>query len=177
MRIYLDSSAYLKGFIEESQSGKVTEILNKCKAGRLTVVISVWTLSECISVLDKALNKRISPDQMDSIATKMLAYAFNFEKEGKLDIVEPDGKMIYRSWAYIRWYHLSADDALHTICATVGQSDALVMADGRFASMLKNPEKMDDPRILAQRPRIEFKVLDLFNDKDCRELEGLIKSL
>jgi hypothetical protein len=63
------------------------------------------------------------------------------------------------------------------MCATVGQSDALVMADGRFASMLKNPEKINDPRILAQRPKIEFKVLDLFDDKDCKELDRLIKSL
>lgn len=180
MKIYLDSSAFLKGFVEEPDSNIITDIVEKSESGKLPLVISVWTLSECISVLDKARQiDRISEKQMNDTIIKMIAYAFNFERKGTdyLDIVEPDGNMIYHSIAYIRWYHLSADDALHTMCAASRRVDALVLADGNFANRLKNPEKIDDPRLLAARPRIEFKVLDLNNDKDLEALGSLIQGL
>jgi predicted nucleic acid-binding protein len=98
MRIYLDSSVYLKGFIEEERSDIVEKVFDRCKEGRLTIIISIWTLSECISVLDKGvMNNRISSSQMNDILTNMLSYTFNLEREDKLVIVEPNADIIYHS--------------------------------------------------------------------------------
>lgn len=118
-KFYLDSSAYVKGFRNERYSEIVHDILEKCEQGKLIVVISEWALNECIAGLDKAcyLKRMISKQEMDDIIRNMLIYSHDYEEKMCIEIVQPEPEMIHKSVAFIRWYHLSADDALHTVCA------------------------------------------------------------
>lgn len=83
-RIYLDTSAFIKGFRNEERSEIVHSILEKCTNGQLTVVISLWTLAESLSALDKAYSKKgsISLPEANSTISRMLDYSYNLNKEG-----------------------------------------------------------------------------------------------
>jgi len=177
-KFYLDSSAYVKGFRNERYSEIVHDILEKSEQGKLIVVISEWTLNECIAGLDKACHlKHIIPkEEMDDIIRDMLIYTHDYEGKGCIEIVQPEPGMIHKSVAFIRWYHLSADDALHTVCAESREVNALVLEDMHFSNMLKQPKKIEDPRE-EQCPKIQFKVLNLADSNDYMELQSIITNL
>lgn len=178
MRIYLDSSAYLKGFWNEDKSEIVHDIMEYCERGKLEIVISTWTLAECMSVIDKACyNKRISFDEMDNTIKRMLAFSFNNERKGRLVLVRPDWNMMEKSFAYIRYYHLSADDSLHAMCANVPPADLMVLADRGFSYILKNPDEPRNEQELLERPKIDFKVCNLLYEPDLGELQTILKGL
>jgi predicted nucleic acid-binding protein len=55
-RIYLDTSAYLLRFSDEKPlSEAISLIFRKCEEGKLTLVTSLWTLSEGVAALDQAI--------------------------------------------------------------------------------------------------------------------------
>lgn len=178
MQIYLDSSAYLKGFRNEEKSEIVHDIMELCEREKLKIVISTWTLAECMSVIDKACNNnKISADEMDDMIKRMLAFSYNNGRKGCLVLVRPDWNMMERSFAYIRWYHLSADDSLHAMCANVPPADILVLADKGFSYMLKNPEEPRDRQELLERPKIHFKVSNLLHEPDFGELQTMLHNM
>jgi predicted nucleic acid-binding protein len=178
MQIYLDSSAFLKGFRNESKSELVHDIMELCERGKLKIVISTWTLAECMSVIDKACRGgKISVTEMNNIINDMLSFSFNNERKKRLQVVRPDWSMIEKSFAYIRWYHLSADDSLHTICTDVLPADLLVLADWYFADALKNPDKPRNEQDLRERPNIHFEACNLLSDHDYSELRSRLPAL
>jgi len=176
MRIYLDTSAFIKGFRNEERSEIVHSILEKCANGQLVIVLSLWTLTESLSALDKAYNMKgsISQPEANSIIARMLSYSYNLNKEGHLDIIEPDGDIITRSWAFISRRHLSADDALHTMCAMIGKSDIMLLADNYFASMLKKEREVSTAEDIAEE-QYSFEILNLLEDQDYERLERQIR--
>lgn len=173
-RIYLDTSTFIKGFRNEERSELVHNILEKCANGHLTVVISLWTLAESLSALDKAYNKKglISLPEANSTISRMLGYSYNLNKEGHLDIIVPDGDIITRSWAFISQRHLSADDALHAMCAMIGKSDIMLLADSYFASMLKKEREVLAAEDISEH--YSFEVLNLLDDQDYETLKNRI---
>ena len=178
MKIYLDSSAYLKGFWKEYRSDVVLDVMELCETGKLDIVISTWTLAECISVIDKACNnKRISSEEMDDTLKRLLAFSFNNERKGRLILVRPDWTMIEKSFAYIRYYHLSADDSLHAMCANIPPSDMMVLADRGFSHFLKSPEEPKNEQELLERPKIDFSVCNILNDSDLADLRSTLERL
>lgn len=85
MRIYLDTSAYLKGFNEEYRSDVVEDIFDKCEKGRLEIVTSLWTISEAIAALDQAFRKKgvISRPVRNSTISSLLGKTVDLGKCGK----------------------------------------------------------------------------------------------
>lgn len=174
LRIYLDTSAFIKGFRNEERSELIHRILEKCANGKLAAVISLWTLSESLSALDKAYSKKgsISLPEANSAISRMLGYSHNLHKEGHLDIIVPDGDIITRSWVFISQRHLSADDALHAMCAMIGKSHIVLLADNYFASMLKKEKEVVTAEDISEQ--YSFEVLNLLEDQDYERLKSQI---
>lgn len=174
MRIYLDTSVFLKRFNEENGSDIIRKIFAKCQESKITLVISQWTLGESISTLDRACRRRIlSFDEMNSLVIEMLLLIQELQRRGHLVLIEIDSELITQSWAFIRFNHLSADDSLHAICAMIGKSDVFLMEDDYFSKMLTNPDENapeDTPT-----PRIAFNVLDMGNPEDTKKLDEIIR--
>ncbi|ABM80021.1 type II toxin-antitoxin system VapC family toxin [Hyperthermus butylicus] len=55
MRVYLDSSAIVKRYIEEDGSETVAEFYEKALDGEITLAFSIWNVGEVLGVLDKYL--------------------------------------------------------------------------------------------------------------------------
>src|SRR3972149_2402734 len=53
MRLLLDANAVLKRYIAEPGSDAVESVYRTADAGRVQLVYSLWTLGECLGVLDR----------------------------------------------------------------------------------------------------------------------------
>ena len=53
MRLLLDANAVLKRYVAEPGSDVVETIYRAADAGRVQLVCSLWTLGECLGVLDR----------------------------------------------------------------------------------------------------------------------------
>src|SRR5437879_13855720 len=53
MRFLLDANAVLKRYVSEPGSVIVTKVLGAADSGQASLVYSLWTLGECLGVLDR----------------------------------------------------------------------------------------------------------------------------
>lgn len=130
MRIYLDSSALVKKFSKEEGSEIIEEIFKKCEGGKLVLVVSQWTINECITAFDKSFKRGdIDGYQMNSDIIDLVSLIENLRRKGCVEIVPIYDDTITQSVGFIRFNHLSADDSLHALCAMLGSSNMLLMHD------------------------------------------------
>lgn len=139
IRIYLDSSAFLKRFNEEPGSEIIMEVFEKCEMGKITVVISQWTINETIVAFDKLtrMSKGVNFNEINYKIIEAISWIENRKREGNVELVKINDELISNSIAFIRFNHLSADDAMHAYCAIMGMTNVLLMDDSRFSYWLK----------------------------------------
>ena len=101
-----------------------------------------------------------------------ISWIENNRQTGNVEIVLIDDDLITHSARFIRFNHLSADDALHAYCAGAADSDLLLMQDSRFAYWLKNPDVVgrEEERM---RPKYHYHVIDLNDRSDAELLESM----
>ena len=160
MRIYLDTSAFLKEFSEEIGSEIIHKIFKKCQNGQVTIITSRWTRNESAAALDR---KHIRSDITNSERDRIIFIILKRIEELGQRIVEIrlTNEVLGGSSGIITDKHLSADDALHLFSVNVGKCDAFVLADNRFADRAKNGG--------------DFEIFNLLNEDDCNRLEAFLE--
>ena len=106
MKIYLDTSAFVKRYCEEEGSEIVNEIFESGKE----IVTSYWTLAEATAAIDKKVTKRqISAEERDFVLSFLLSDVFDRN--------------------IILTHHISADDALQLFSCIVSLSPIFLASD------------------------------------------------
>lgn len=179
IKIYLDTSAYVKGFNEEYRSDVIEEIVDKCGQGKLEIITSWWTISESVAALDQAFKKKglIAKPQRNAIISSLLGKTADLSKQGLLTLVETNEKIIVASWEIIRRMHLSADDSLHLFTAKVGQCDLMVVADDYFWQRFKAGPEIEEEEDIGEEMHFPFDIYNILIDEDYKLLKSKIKSL
>jgi len=167
MRIYLDTSALIKQFSSEERSDIINAIFHKCHEGELTIVTSYWSLLETMAAIDRKYNQRheIRIDERDSALQTLLAYSYGLGFEETVELIPiPDEMHLARMVSIIITNkHLSADDSLQLVSARIGECDLFILADNRFAKIIKEDEEQE-----------KFKVYNIIDDNDYIDLKGLL---
>jgi len=167
MRIYLDTSALIKQFSSEERSDIINLIFQKCRRGELTIVTSYWSLLEAMAAIDRKYYQRheIRIDERDSVLQTLLAYSYGlgFEETVELVPIPSETHLARMISIIITNKHLSADDSLQLVSARIGECELFILADNRFAKILKEDEAEE-----------KFKVYNIINDHDYRELNSLL---
>ena len=156
-RVYLDTSAYLKEFSQETGSETISRIFSACERGKVVVVTSQWTLSESIAAVDRKCRRgEINPDERDTVIATILDKTMELVKKDNLVLVPVTSQLVQASWRVILERHVSADDSLHLLSALVTLSEIFVAADD----------------YLIERAREEgFDSYDVEEKEDCKKLE------
>lgn len=172
IRIYLDSSAFVKRFNEEDGSEIVRGIFDRCEMGELVVVLSQWTINETVVAFDKVrrMSKRVTANDVNNKMIDVISWVENRRREGKVELVGIDDDLIANSMGFIRFNHLSADDSVHAYCAAMGRSNLILMDDKRFSYWLKNPDSQsqEDEGV---RPHYSYHVINLSEPDDVEKLK------
>ena len=122
MTVFLDTSAFVKRYIEESGSGRVLEIGHA--ADRM--ILSVICLPEIISTLNRLLRER----KLTGSQYHELKHIILDDLEG-IEICGLTPEVLLRTMNCLERYPLRAMDAIHLGCALAVEADLFVSADKR----------------------------------------------
>jgi predicted nucleic acid-binding protein len=122
MKVYLDTSAYAKRFIEETGSDMIENILTDATEIGLSII--------CIPELLSALNRRrreksISKSQYSDIKVRLA------EEIADANIIQLTDAVIESTTILLEKNILRAMDAIHIACAKEWQADIFLTSDKR----------------------------------------------
>ena len=161
MRVYVNTSAYVKEFSEEKGTETVRKIFNACEAGKVNIVTSLWTLSESIAAVDRKFRRgEISLDDNEITIATIIERSILLARKGSLFLVMPRAELMVASWRLIVSKHVSADDALQLFSSIVSLCTIFIAADDLLVRIAKEEE------------------LESFNieeEKDCKRLRAKLK--
>lgn len=128
MKVFFDSSALAKRYIDEEGSDDVEQICRKAKV----LSVCIICLPEIISALnrlkrEKQLNKRQYEKTKESLISDL----------EEADFYNLTPKVINHSIQLLEKYKLRTMDALHIACALISQTDLFVSSDQRQLAAAK----------------------------------------
>lgn len=122
MKVFFDSSALAKRYIDEKGSDKVEEICRKTD----TLTVSIICLSEIISALNRLRREKI----LNTNQYKKIKSALIKDLE-TADLYNISSRVIQLSIDLLERYTLRVMDSFHIGCAIIADVDLFVSADQR----------------------------------------------
>lgn len=134
MRIFLDANAVLKRYVAEPGSDVVVRIFQAADAGRTTICYSLWTVGECLGVLDRLDRQgRMPRDGLARGRRALLGESARLARLGVLSITPLRAKLVRRSWTLLLKHHVYAADAIQVAAALHVRADVLLTSDAQVA--------------------------------------------
>jgi len=146
MNIYIDSSAYVKEYHDETGSDKVHRIFENSRKGVDVILISLWTISETINAIDKHfMRHEFNEEEYRTVLGAIFSDLLDMMENKNLKIIDIETNLVKMSWEYISSEHLSAADSLHLVTAIRSNADIFYAADKRLtrAATSKNLKAVD----------------------------------
>ena len=138
VRIYLDSSAYIKEFSSEKGSEAVEKIFEIYSRGKIDIATSQWTIGESIAAIDRKQRRgEITDEEMRDNIASVLGRSYELAQNEKFNIVPVRPELVTASLKYVTAHHVSADDALHLFSDIVSLSEIFVAADAHLVNAAK----------------------------------------
>ncbi len=132
MRIFLDTSAYAKRFVEESGSDEIDSILlHGTELG-----LSIICVPELLSAMNRKLREKvISRSQYSKIKASLS------EEIIDIDIIQLTDNVIKKTIMLLEKNILRSLDAVHIACAIEWKADIFITSDKRQIKAAKNAIK------------------------------------
>ncbi len=128
MKVFFDSSALAKRYIDEKGSDKVEEICRKTD----TLTVSIICLSEIISALNRLRREKIlNKNQYKKIKSALI------KDLETADLYNISSRVVQLSIYLLERYTLRAMDSFHIGCAIVAEVDLFVSSDQRQLAAAK----------------------------------------
>lgn len=167
IRIYFDTSAYVKVFHKEKGSTEAKKIIGYAeKHNNIQIKMSVWTINETIAAIDQKAYQRteISKKEAGISIGRIIRKTKEYSKENSMiSFIPLDNTIVRESIAFIYDSHISADDALHIFTAYLHDCEYFICQDNGIKQKMKNK--------LAIRPeKIKMQILDITKEDDINYL-------
>ena len=129
-KLYLDTSAIVKRYVEETGSESASLIYNKSDVQELTLCFSIWNVGEVIGVIDIYQKRRwITEDQSNKARVNLASETLRLLKFEALELLNLSSAVLTESWGLIRKYRMYQADALQIVQCKRAGADLLVSAD------------------------------------------------
>ncbi|MDI6655823.1 MAG: type II toxin-antitoxin system VapC family toxin, partial [Candidatus Hydrothermarchaeota archaeon] len=112
MRIYLDTSAFVKRYSSEEGSSTINSLFES----EHEIVTSHWTLTEAIAAIDKKVRRRQITETERDLSISVL---FSDILEKNITFIKLSDEFLYPIIEKILAHHISADDALQLFSCIV----------------------------------------------------------
>lgn len=160
VKVYLDTSALIKRYLEEEGTEIVDFLFDKASPD-ITLVISLWNLSESMVAVDKYRRRgALSDGELRGLVRRLIAEIREYWEKGLLKIVPLQPDLLVETWQYILGQHVYAGDAVQLATCRREQCDFLVAADQRLLEVCQrlgiecfNPESTEDRQKIRERFR------------------------
>ena len=153
MRIYLDTSAFVKNYHTEKGSDEIESIFEDAKNGKYTLVMSIWVISETINALDKhRMRKELTQKELNKIVGTILSDISDLMDNNIVEIIDIETELLKVSWEFIINEHLSCSDSMHLVTALQKNCDLFLAADQYLVKIAKKKINAFD----VETEKIEF---------------------
>ena len=132
-QLYLDTSAIVKRYIEESGSALVADIFGAAEQELVLLQFSLWNIGEVIGVLDSYQRRGwITEAEHRHAVSNLAAESVKLVRLGVLSVLAVQHRYLVDTWKLIQRYHIYQADALQTVTATANNASALITADAEL---------------------------------------------
>ncbi|MGH9877007.1 MAG: type II toxin-antitoxin system VapC family toxin [Nitrososphaera sp.] len=138
--VYFDTSAVIKEFVPEVGSDLVDDVSNAARAGKLKVIMSIWSVNEAVAVIDRLTRRPaepLSPSERQQIIATFVERIKDSNEKASFRITPIEHILVTQSRLLIDQLHISPDDALHLYTAWIYDCDYFFIHDNKIVNRLK----------------------------------------
>lgn len=133
-KVYLDTSALVKRYVEEEDSEKIDSLFDKAYNEELILLTSQWNVAEAIFVFDRYQRKNI----LDTMETsKLMQNEMEVMVRMGLFKIVPVSNMIAESIPLILKYHIYVADAIQILACKQEKCDLFVTFDKKLGEVAR----------------------------------------
>lgn len=134
MKVFLDANAVLKRYVSEPGSDPIARVFQSADAGRASLQYSLWTLGECLGVLDRLDRQgRLPRGGLARGRRALLGESSRLARLGILSITPLRATLVRRSWTLLLKHHVYAADAVQIATALHVHADVVLTSDAQVA--------------------------------------------
>lgn len=138
-KIYLDTSAFFKVFVEEERetSDTLERIFALVREKKISIVLSDWVINESFALVDKnKQNGRITQAEAQEILSELVSMIKDKTQYETITFYSITEKIVVASRFVIQEYHIAASDALHVFISAAAECHCFVSADKKLVRKL-----------------------------------------
>lgn len=109
-KVYLDSSALVKRYVNEDGTDIVDSIFKDANLRNTVICASLWNIGEVIGVFDRYDRQKIV--KRTEVLDKFLNEIKRLSSDGLFEVVDINSALIEEAAAYVIRYHIYIADAL-----------------------------------------------------------------
>ncbi|MCC6052938.1 MAG: type II toxin-antitoxin system VapC family toxin [Desulfurococcaceae archaeon] len=128
--VYLDTSAIVKRYVQETGSDIVTSLYSKAWAGDVKVAFSLWNIGEVLGVLDEYYRRGwLRREDYELARLEFLGEILKMLKLRILKAIPVKTSLITKTWRLVEKYHIYQADALQVVSAREVNASEFYTAD------------------------------------------------
>ncbi|MGC1134095.1 MAG: type II toxin-antitoxin system VapC family toxin [Nitrososphaeraceae archaeon] len=159
-RLYFDTSAIIKEFVNEVGSELIDKVTTSAREGHLQVVSSVWSINEALAVIDRKYKKNeITQVQIQTVISTFAKRMIDSSQKSNFFFAPLDHTILVNSREAIKDFHISPSDALHLYTGWVYDCACFLVQDRNFVKQIPMKQYKD------------VKIIDLAFEADRKYLE------
>lgn len=159
-KLYIDTSAFFKTFVEEEASDVVEPLILLAKEKKIEITLSDWLVNESVALIDENRRKeKITDIEVQNILSELVSMMGNEVEYENFTVYPITDKILIASRFAIEEYHINASDALHVFISAVAECDCFISADEKLIHQLTSGSS----KLIAFNIRIKEDVKNLFN--------------
>ncbi len=132
-RYYLDTSAFVKRYVEEPGSARVDKLFSGAYSGRTELCLSQWNILEALVVFDK-YSRRLGVNAKE-ISRVMLREVKTLLRLRSMRLTGVTPSVIKRSMRLVLSHHIYSADAIQIVTAQICGASFFVTADKRLGEV------------------------------------------
>jgi predicted nucleic acid-binding protein len=134
-RVYLDSSAIVKRYVQEKGTDVVDSVFREAEMGACVVCFSMWNVGELATVLDKVERKGMLNAR--EVFGTFLRETMRLRRSGSVDVIPVSSHLIERSTLYVFRHHVYVGDAIQLAASIEASCDQFITSDKRLGDVAK----------------------------------------
>ncbi|MGH9876799.1 MAG: type II toxin-antitoxin system VapC family toxin [Nitrososphaerales archaeon] len=137
LKVYLDSSAIVKRYVEEPGSVSVKAVYKKADVSEALLIFSLWNVGEVLGVLDSYMKRNLLSSE--SLARSLNDFAgetLRLTKLMTLEVLPLTFDLLSEACKIVLQYHIYQADAIQIVAAKSQETDIFLSADQRLLGVV-----------------------------------------
>lgn len=133
MLVYLDTSSFVKRYVDEKGSAVIDKVYSEAEAGRVSAAFSIWNIGEAIGVLDRYRMRGLTSEKdLQTALRSLTTESIKMIRLGALQVLPLTSRTLVDSWLLVLRHHIYEADAIQIASSKEANCDLFLSADQRL---------------------------------------------